>query len=70
MALSVFALLFAAMASSPLWLYLSQHTGKYFAWQVFNVVNAATNILFLWPSEGDPAFTVFTMLLNGIPVGG
>ena len=70
MALSVFALLFCAMVSSPMWLFLASRTGKYLAWQVYNVVNAITNILFLWPAEGDPAYTIFVMALNGIPVGG
>jgi len=70
MALSVFSLLLAAMVSSAGWLWLSGKLGKYKAWLVYNAVNAATNILFLWPEEGDPFYTIFVMGLNGIPVGG
>ena len=70
MALSVFSLLLAAMLSSAGWLWVSNKVGKYKAWVIYNAVNALTNILFLWPAEGDPANTIFVMGLNGIPVGG
>eukprot|EP00736_Rhodelphis_marinus_P000689 Rmarinus@m.29888 len=70
MGLSVFALLLAAVLSSPLWLKLSTKLGKYKTWIFYNAFNALTNILFVIPSEGDPNYTICIAGLNGIPVGG
>ena len=70
MGYSMVGLLFAAMCSAPFWLWLSGYIGKYKSWLVYNAVNALTNIIFLWPAEGDPFFTICCMTLNGLPVGG
>eukprot|EP00164_Ancoracysta_twista_P010172 GFYU01015269.1.p1 GENE.GFYU01015269.1~~GFYU01015269.1.p1 ORF type:complete len:809 (-),score=267.89 GFYU01015269.1:148-2538(-) len=70
MGLCVFALLLAAVFSSPMWLWIAGKLGKYKTWLLYNMVNAVTNLLYAAPAEGDPMMTIVISLLNGIPVGG
>lgn len=64
------SLLLSALVSMPLWLFMSQHFGKYNCFTAFNLVNAFTVFLFYFASEGDVKFIIFVALLCGIPVGG
>lgn len=70
MAMFVFTLLMSAMLASIFWLQLSKRIGKFYAWQTFNFVNAATNLVFFAIGEGDAWYIVAAGALNGIPVGG
>lgn len=68
MAAFVFGLLITAMAGSVLWLLISRKVGKFFAWQAFNALNAATNLIFLFAGEGDNYLIILAGFLNGLPV--
>jgi len=70
MGLSVVAMLFMAMLSSPVWLWLSARFSKYQAWLVYNVFNVLTNLLLFVPQEGQTRLMILIAGANGIPVGG
>lgn len=70
MAGCVFALLTMAIIGSLGWLWISRRYGKFVAWQAYNFVSAATNLLFFLPGQGSSWMVIFVSAANGIPVGG
>ena len=65
-----FGMMLCGALSMPLWKLAANRFGKYNTWVFYNTAQLLTNLLFLYPSRGDPRTVALICCLNGIPFGG
>lgn len=68
LAMCLLAALMAAVATTPIWLYLVKRIGKVKTWLLWSLVMAVTNILFVFPGKGHIWFCMFVCGANGVPM--
>lgn len=75
MSVALVGLLIAAICSMPMWFAIASRVGDYKTWIGFNIFNALTNILLVFPNFkwGNRNLlvvsTIIFAILNGIPMG-
>ena len=65
---SVVALLFGALACTPLWLCLSRVIGKRNCWLVYSFANGCTFLCFAVVGAGDVYLCIIMSVFNGAPL--